>query len=69
MPDFSEKLNEYAERAFGDNAQDMIDSFLYAKCLNLAYLEKGTYDRCVTTDSELFVSETALFSSETALNF
>ena len=48
---FLEELNECAERAFGDNAQHMIDSLLYAKLpphlkrsLNLAYLENGTYD-------------------------
>ena len=45
LPDFLEELNECAERAFGDNAQHMIDSLLYAKLpphlkrsLNLAYL-------------------------------
>ena len=49
LPDFLEELNECAERAFGDNAQHMIDSLLYAKLpphlkrsLNLAYLENGT---------------------------
>ena len=54
LPDFLEKLNEYAKRAFGDNAQHMIDSLLYAKLpphlkrsLNLAYLENGTYDPIV----------------------
>ena len=31
LPDFLEELNECAERAFGDNAQHMIDSLLYAK--------------------------------------
>ena len=53
-PDFLEELNECAERAFGDNAQHMIDSLLYAKLpphlkrsLNLTYLENGTYDRIV----------------------
>ena len=53
FPDFLE-LNECAERAFGDNAQHMIDSLLYAKLpphlkrsLNLAYLENGTYDQIV----------------------
>ena len=52
--DFKEELNECAERAFGDNAQHMIDSLLYAKLpphlkrsLNLAYLENGTYDQIV----------------------
>ena len=54
LPDFLEELNECAERAFGDNAQHMIDSLLYAKVpphlkrsLNLAYLENGTYDQIV----------------------
>ena len=53
-PDLLEELNECAERAFGDNAQHMIDSLLYAKLLphlkrslNLAYLENGTYDKIV----------------------
>ena len=52
LPDFLEELNECAERAFGDNAQHMIDSLIYAKLpphlkrsLNLAYLENGTYDQ------------------------
>ena len=54
LPDFLEELNECAERAFGDNAQHMIDSLLYAKLpphlkrsLNLAYLENDTYDQIV----------------------
>ena len=54
LPDFLKKLNECAKRAFGDNAQHMIDSLLYAKLpphlkrsLNLAYLENGTYDQIV----------------------
>ena len=54
LPEFLEELNECAERAFGDNAQHMIDSLLYAKLLphlkrplNLAYLENGTYDQNV----------------------
>ena len=54
LPDFLEEPNECAERAFGDNAQHMIDSLLYAKLpphlkrsLNLAYLENGTYDQIV----------------------
>ena len=54
LPDFLEELKECAERAFGDNAQHMIDSLLYAKLpphlkrsLNLAYLENGTYDQIV----------------------
>ena len=54
MSDFSEELNECAERAFGDNAQHLIDSLHYAKVLphlkrslKLAYLENGTYDQTV----------------------
>ena len=54
LPDFLEELNECAERAFGESAQHMIDSLLYAKLpphlkrsLNLAYLENGTYDEIV----------------------
>ena len=54
LPDFLEELNEYAERAFGDNAQQMIDSSLYAKLpphlkrsLKLAYLENGTNNQIV----------------------
>ena len=49
--DLLEELKERAERAFGDNAQHMIDTLLYAKLppylkrsLNFAYLENGTYD-------------------------
>ena len=54
LSDFLEELNECAERAFGDNAQYLIDSLLYAKLpphsnrsLNLAYLENGTGDQIV----------------------
>ena len=54
LPDILEELKECAERAFGGNAQHMIDSLLYAKLppllkrsLNLAYLENGTYDQIV----------------------
>ena len=54
LPDFLEEPNECAERAFGDNAQHMIDSLLYAKLpphlkrsFNLAYLENGTYGQIV----------------------
>ena len=52
--DILEEPNKRAERAFGDNAQHLIDSLLYAKppphlkrSLNLAYLENGTYDQIV----------------------
>ena len=54
LPDFLDELNECAEKAFGDNAQYMIDSLLYAKLPphlkrspNLAYPENGTYDQIV----------------------
>ena len=54
LSDFVEELNECAERAFGDNAQHMVDSLHYAKLpphlkgsLNLAYMENGTYDQIV----------------------
>ena len=54
LSDFLEELNECAERSFGDNAQHMIHSLLFAKLpphlkrsLNLAYLENGTYDQIV----------------------
>ena len=54
LPDFLEELKECTERAFGDNAQHMIDCLLYAKLpthlkrsFNLAYLENGTYDQIV----------------------
>ena len=54
LPDILEELNECAERAFGENAQHMIDSLQYAKVppllkrsLKLAYLENGTYDQIV----------------------
>ena len=54
LSEFLEELNECAEKAFGDNAQHVIDSSLYAKLpphlkrsLNLAYLENGTYYQIV----------------------
>ena len=64
LPDFLEELNECAEKGFGDNAQHMIDSLLYAKLpphlkrsLNLAYLEIGTYDQIVAhLETELELS-------------
>ena len=50
--DFFKKLNECAEKAFGDDAQHIIDNLLYAKLpphlkwsLNLATLEKSTNDQ------------------------
>ena len=54
LPDFLEELQESAEKAFGDNAQQMIENLLYAKMpphlkksINQAYLENGTYDQIV----------------------
>ena len=54
LPDFLEELNQGAEKAFGENAQSMIDSLLYAKLppklkrsVNMARLENGTYDEIV----------------------
>ena len=52
LPDFLEELKESAEKAFGDNAHQMIENLLYAKMplhlkksINQAYLENGTYDQ------------------------
>ena len=54
LPDFLEELQESAEKAFGDNAHQMIENLLYAKMpphlkksRNQAYLENGTYDQIV----------------------
>ena len=54
LSDFLEELKHCAEKTFGDNAQNLVDSLLYAKLpphlkrlLNLAYLENGTYDQSV----------------------
>ena len=54
LPDFLEELNQGAEKAFGDHAQKMIDSLLYAKLppklkrsVNMAILENGSYDEIV----------------------
>ena len=54
LPDFLEELNQGAEKAFGYNAQKMIDSLLYAKLppklkrsVNMARLENGLYDEIV----------------------
>ena len=54
LPDFLEELNQGAEKAFGDHAQKMIDSLLYAKLppklkksINMARLENGSYDELV----------------------
>ena len=55
LPDFLEELNQGAEKAFGENAQAMIDSLLYAKLppkvkrsVNMARLENATYEVIVT---------------------
>ena len=54
LPNFLEKLNQGAENAFGDNAQKIIDSLVYAKqppklkrSVKLARLENGSYDEVV----------------------
>ena len=55
LPDFLEELNQGAEKAFGENAQAMIDSLLYAKLppklkrsVNMARLESASYEEIVT---------------------
>ena len=54
LPDFLEDFNQGAEKAFGDHAQKMIDSLLYAKLppklkrsVNMARLENGSNDEIV----------------------
>ena len=54
LPDFLEELNQGTEKAFGDHAQKMIDSLLYAKLppklkrsVNMARLENGSYDEII----------------------
>ena len=55
LPDFLEELNQGAVKAFGENAQAMIYSLLYAKLppklkrsVNMARLENATYEEIVT---------------------
>ena len=55
LPDFLEELNQGAEKAFGENAQAMIDCLLYAKLppkvkrsVNMARLENATYEEIIT---------------------
>ena len=55
LPDFLDELNQGAEKAFGEHAQAMIDSLLYAKLppklkrsVNMARLENATYEKIVT---------------------
>ena len=55
LPDFLEEINKGAEKAFGEHAQAMIDSLLYAKLppklkrsVNMARLENATYEEIVT---------------------
>ena len=61
LPDFLEELNQGAEKAFGENAQNMIDSLHYAKLplklkrlVNVARLENGSYDQIVAHLDEKF---------------
>ena len=55
LPDFLKKLNQGAEKAFGEIAQAMIDRLLYAKLppklkrsVNISRLEIATYEETVT---------------------
>ena len=55
LPDFLEELNQGAGKAFGEHAQAMIDSLLYAKLppklkrsVNMARLGNATYEEIVT---------------------
>ena len=55
MPDFLEELNQGAEKAFGENAQALIDSLLNAKLppklkrfVNMARLENASYEEILT---------------------
>ena len=55
LPDFLEEINQGAEKAFGENAQAMIDSLFYAKVppklkhsVNIARVENATYEKIVT---------------------
>ena len=55
QPDLLEQLNQGAEKAFGENAQAMVDSLLNAKLpsqlkrsVNMARLENATYEEIVT---------------------
>ena len=55
LPVFLEEFNPGAEKAFGEHAQAMIDSLLYAKLppklkrsVNMARLENATYEEIVT---------------------
>ena len=54
LPDYLEELNQGAENAFGEHAQKMLDSPMYAKLppklkrsVNMARLENGSYDEIV----------------------
>ena len=54
LPDFLEQLQESAEKAFGENAHQMIENLLYAKMpphlkksINQACFENGTYEQIV----------------------
>ena len=55
LPDFLEELNQAAKKAFGANAQAMIDNLFHAKLppklkrsVNMARLENATYEEIVT---------------------
>ena len=64
LPDFLKELNQGAEKAFGENAQAMIDSLLYAKLppklkrsVNMARLENSTYEKIAHLERELELNE------------
>ena len=64
LTDFLAELNEYAEQANDDFAQQMLNGLLYAKTpphlkrlLKLAFLKNGTFDQKVTNlETELELS-------------
>ena len=65
LPHFLEELNQWDEKAFVENAKNMIDSLLYAKrspklkrSVNMTCLENGTYEEIVAhLERELELNE------------
>ena len=60
LPDFLEELNQGPENTFGEHAQAMIDSWLYAKLplklkrsVKMARLENATYEKIVTSGTRI----------------
>ena len=71
LPDFFEEVSQGAEKPFGDNAQNMIDSLLYAKLprklkrsVNSAILENGSFDEIVAHLEEKELELNALEESD-----